>query len=158
MKSQTTGRNRGFTLIELLIVVVVMGILSAIAYPVFLDQMRKSKRSEGRNAIQSLAMKMERYYSQNSCYPSGTAACGNPADSGAAIALVGGQPFSGDTAAKSYYTLAVTLNAQSYTITAIPQLPFADPVCGNLTYQNTQRKWTQSNGSSDDAYVPTGCW
>lgn len=46
--------NSGFTLIELLIVIVVIGILSAIALPSFLNQAKKAKQSEAKMYIASM--------------------------------------------------------------------------------------------------------
>ncbi|MCP4995976.1 MAG: type IV pilin protein [Gammaproteobacteria bacterium] len=59
---------RGFTLIELMIVVAVIGILSAIAYPSYMDSVRKSRRTDGQSALLDAAQKMEVFYARNATY------------------------------------------------------------------------------------------
>ena len=64
----TPGRRRtagGFTLIELMVVVAVIGILSAIAYPSYAEYLRKSRRTDGRRALLEAAGAMEKYFSAN---------------------------------------------------------------------------------------------
>jgi type IV pilus assembly protein PilE len=151
-------RSRGFTIIETLIAVVIIGLLSAIAYPAYQAQVIKGKRAQGRAALVSAATKMEKFFSTNGCYPSSAANCGGVSTSAAALTAIGAQSFSGDTASSSYYNIQVTLTPQAFTLTAIPQVPFVDSVCGNLTLSNLQRRWSQSNGTSDDASVPSACW
>jgi type IV pilus assembly protein PilE len=51
----TQSRTRGFTLIELMIVVVVVGILAAIALPAYQSQVRKSNRSAAQQFMMDAA-------------------------------------------------------------------------------------------------------
>jgi len=64
------GRHhqRGLTLIEIMVVVAVLAILSAIAYPTYTDQVRKSRRTDARAALQQVALAQERYYTVNGVY------------------------------------------------------------------------------------------
>lgn len=61
-------RITGFTLVELMIVVAIVGILAAIAYPSYIDSVRKGNRAEGRTAVTSLLQQQERFFSQNNTY------------------------------------------------------------------------------------------
>lgn len=59
---------RGVTLVELLIVVVIVGILAAIAYPNYRDYVSRAKRNEARAALLQIATNQERFYLQNNTY------------------------------------------------------------------------------------------
>jgi type IV pilus assembly protein PilE len=61
-------RIAGFTLVELMIVVAIVGILAAIAYPSYIDSVRKGNRAEGRAAVTSLLQQQERFFTQNNTY------------------------------------------------------------------------------------------
>ncbi len=60
--------SRGFTLIELMIVVAVVGILAAVAYPSYQESVRKARRAEGRTALMEMLQQQERYMTQNNTY------------------------------------------------------------------------------------------
>ena len=68
--------NAGFTLIELMIVVAIIGLLAAVAYPAYTDSVRKGNRAEARAALMNLLQQQERYLTQMNTYE--TFAAGTP--------------------------------------------------------------------------------
>lgn len=60
--------TKGFTLIELMIVVTVVGILAAIAYPSYQNQVRQTRRTDAQIALNEIANLQEKFYSQCSQY------------------------------------------------------------------------------------------
>lgn len=62
------ARQRGFTLIELMVVIVIIGILAAIAWPMYQEYVRSAKRAEVKAALLEAAQALERHYSLNSTY------------------------------------------------------------------------------------------
>jgi type IV pilus assembly protein PilA len=61
-------RDDGFTLIELLVVVIIIGILAAIAIPVFLGQRTKGYDATSKNDLRALAGLQEVYLSDTGVY------------------------------------------------------------------------------------------
>ena len=57
--------NKGFSLIELMIVLAIIGILGTIGYPGYDSYMKKSRRADGKIALQKMADRQERFYLQN---------------------------------------------------------------------------------------------
>jgi len=63
-------RRSGFTLIELLIVVVIVGVLAAIAIPKFQNTKGKANLAALKSDLRNLATAQEAYFYQNSVYTS----------------------------------------------------------------------------------------
>ena len=64
--------RKGFTLIELLIVVVIIGILAAIAIPKFANTKEKAYVASMKSDLRNLVTAQEAYFSDNTTYASST--------------------------------------------------------------------------------------
>ena len=69
--SSTRRKHQGFTLIELLIVVVVIGILAAIAIPKFANTKEKALVAAMKSDLRNLAGTQEAYWTENQTYYNG---------------------------------------------------------------------------------------
>jgi type IV pilus assembly protein PilE len=116
------SRNGGFTLVELLVVMVVASILMMVAIPSYRQSVIKSRRADARIALNDVAQRLERCYTQFGAY--------DAADCGVA---------DGDEIAskEGFYLVTVTVEEvdgqMTYSLSAAPQEGQADDTdCENL--------------------------
>ncbi len=104
--------NRGFTLIELLIVVVIIGILAAIAIPKFANSKEKAVLASMKSDLRNLVTVQESFYFDNSDYAGGFTS-GAQVPGGGGAGLVSFTPSTGNTLVITY----VDVNGYSAEVT-----------------------------------------
>jgi type IV pilus assembly protein PilE len=97
---------RGVTLLELMIVVVIISIMAAVAYPNYREFAARAKRNEAKAMLLEVAAAQERYYLQNSTY-------------GTLNELGFDDPYESDTG--SYQVIVIGPDAANYTARATYQ-------------------------------------
>lgn len=135
--------QHGFTLIEMMIVVAIIGILAAIAYPSYDEYVKRGNRTEGQALLSDAAARQERYFSQNNVYIT------KDAD----ISKLGLNLASGNKSATGKYAFSISKVDKDggYTLTAKQQ--FKDTKCGDLTLTATGARGVSGSGAS-----ASDCW
>ena len=143
MKAQA---RRGFTLIELMIVVAIVGILSAIAYPSYAEYIRKGHRADARAGLLQAQQWLERASTATGVYPL-TAALP------ASLKVIPSDRY--DITIVSPTGGVVADNSRTFTLTATPKGAQSGDKCGNYTLNHTGLRG--ANGVTTGAIV-TECW
>jgi type IV pilus assembly protein PilE len=133
------AREQGYTLIELMAVVLIAGILAAIAYPTYTGHLWRAHRAEARAALQEAQQYMERYHAVHHRY---TTSADQPPVLPWRLRTVP----EGTTAEAAHYQLSVSeATAYAYTLRATPA-PGRDEACGSLTLTHTGLKGRTGSG------------
>jgi prepilin-type N-terminal cleavage/methylation domain-containing protein len=103
--------SKGFTLIELMIVVVIIGILAALAIPRFMRSTTKSKQSEAKQLLKQIYTMQHAYRQEYNIYAC-NGATGDSVNT-AALATIGV-----DIMVSARYAYAITAGALAFTATA----------------------------------------
>ena len=133
----TMHRVSGFSLIELMIVVAIIGIIAAFAYPSYQDHVRKTRRSVAQADLMELAQWMERRYTASYTYLDGANAPTLPFTV---------SPRTGT----AFYNISFngSITANTYQLQAVPSGDQTNDSCGTLTL----------NQAGARGATGTGCW
>jgi type IV pilus assembly protein PilE len=118
--------NKGFTLLELMIIVVVIGILSAVAYPSYRTSILKSHRSDAIATLSQDQAIVERCYAQTFSY---TGNCPS-------------LPAFPQTSSQGYYSITIAnQTATTYTLTATAiGRQVLDTTCATMSVDQANQK------------------
>jgi type IV pilus assembly protein PilE len=134
--------NKGITLIELIIVIVVVGILAAIAIPTYTSYMQRGRRTDAKTALEQLRAAQEMRRAEQGGYSTNLTE----------LQTTWGVQSNPVGDYNLQWANGFALTANSFTAQAVPftARQLSD---GSLFINNLDQKW-DSNG----VYYPTGKW
>lgn len=144
-KKASKRHIQGFTLIELMIVVAIVGILSAIAYPSYQEYVRRGYRADARAGLLQAQQWLERAATATGTYPTSS--------------LPTVLAWSTDSSKQYTIALAAGNTSTTYTLTATPKSNSlqASDKCGTYTLSNTGLRGAAGKTSDQTGYNPA-CW
>jgi len=134
-------QQAGFGLQELMITLAIVSILAAIAYPSYLDVVRKGRRADAQNALLEIAARQEQFFLDNSQYASALTQLGYADD-----------PI---PSPEGYYNISILAATATCPITSCFVLE-ADPVPGSDQDQDNTCDPISLNSIGNR--TPTECW
>ncbi len=143
-------RQQGVTLLELIVVMIIVGVLAAIAIPTYRTYVMRSQRADAKEALLALATQQEKFYLQ----------CNTYADTiGGAPSCAGTGTLQGAAASQNgWYTLVTNGDAVSYTATATAAVggsQLQDTECRTFTVTDRGIRTAQNEGGTDST---AECW
>ncbi|MEJ2515381.1 MAG: type IV pilin protein [Gammaproteobacteria bacterium] len=141
--------SAGFTLIELLIVVVMIAILAAIAFPQYRDYVVRSNRAVAKSMLVQVADRQEQFFTDRKTYADDMTDLGYPGASSFVVDRAG-RPAAADAGGALYTITLSDETATTYTLTATPL---------NGQTEDTQCATIVLNQAGQRTSTPGGdCW
>jgi len=145
----THRKQTGITLLELMVVVAIISLISAFAYPSYVQFVVKAKRGVGKSILMQVADRQQQFFMDNKRYAVTLTQLGFANDP-LVLADDGNVVAAGDAASVYSVSLANT-SATTYTAVAAPQMnQAAKDTCGSLSLTHT--------GAKSASGVGQDCW
>lgn len=143
-------RQRGMTLIELVVVMMIVGILAAVAIPTYRNYVIRSQRSDAKDALLALATQQEKHYLQ----------CNDYADNIAVATNCGASQLQGTAVSKNgWYQLSIpNATPTAFTVRAVAiagQNQFQDEDCRTFNVTQGGVRTASDSGGADNT---AECW
>ncbi|TFZ00262.1 type IV pilin protein [Ramlibacter humi] len=156
MKKASALRTGGFTLLEVMIPMIIIAVLTAIAFPSYLEHVARTRRADARAQLLQAAQFMQRFYAANDSFAMDRS--GGPVLS-AMPAPLKQSPQDG----QAIYTLdipAAGLTVMGYELRMEPAAggPMASDKCGTLTLASDGRRGVVIGGVQGNAATVERCW
>ena len=119
LRSTKRNKQSGITLIELMVVVAIIAMISAFAYPSYMDFVVRAKRGAGKSILLQVADRQQQFFMDNKRYATNLTQLGFPANP-FYVADDGGFVTSGD-GGRLYAVALSNTSVTTYTATATPQ-------------------------------------
>ena len=151
MKHARPGQA-GFTLIELMIVVVVVAILAALAFPQYRDYVVRSNRAVAKSLLVQVADRQEQFFTDRKTYAADMTDLGYPAVDNTIFVDRGGNPTAADPGDALFQIVLSNATATTFTLTATPRNAQAadDTKCTAMAVNQAGQRTSTPAGSD--------CW
>lgn len=140
MLQRTPRSQTGFTLIEVMIVVAIVGILTAIAYPSYAEYIRRGHRADARAGLLQAQQWLERASTATGVYPT---------------ALPANLTWAADTTKRYTISIGGPATTSTFTLTATPKGAQVGDKCGNFTVTHTGLRGAKGVTTGN---IVTECW
>lgn len=144
------ARQRGVTLIELVVVIMIVGILAAVAIPSYRNYVVRSQRADAKDALLALATQQEKHYLQCNTYATTIDVATNCA---------AGELQAADVSKNGWYQLDIPNgNATVFTVRATAvngENQWQDTACRTFTVDQAGVRTAAEDGGADNT---AECW
>ena len=154
-------REKGLTLIELMIVVIIVGILAAVAIPVYTSYVQRARRADAKTALLQVRGAQETWRAEKGCYAQDAVDCFGNALAGSAETKLTNTMGVSPTVITPYYTWSFTVKTgAAFTAQATPTGSQLSDSGGTLFIDQNGSQWNVDNKGVTHNYPadPNSAW